>query len=94
MESTTQNHTNQIYSDSIDTATFKQNLKIYLLNPLYTGLLGFVAFFSIILFTKLFGYFIGTNNEFILQVDDVIYALTGFVFAAGAKFLEFFGKEE
>ena len=94
MKSTTQERATHIYTDSIKSETFIQNLKTYLLNPLSAGLAGFAAFFSLILLTKLFGYFIGTNDTFSLEVSDVIYSLTGFVFAAGVKFFEFFGKEE
>lgn len=94
LEGTTQDQTSQIYSDSIVRESFKSNLKTYLLHPIYIGIMGFAAFFSLILLTKLFGYFLGTNNEFNLQLNDVIYSLTGFVFAAGIKFFEFFGKEE
>ena len=90
MESTTQKY----LSIRAESTEFMQNLKTYLLNPLSTGLAGFAAFFSLILFTKLLSYFIGINDDFNLGLNDVIYSFTGFIFAAGAKFLEFFGKEE
>lgn len=91
---TTQNRTEQVISESIGSETFLQNVKTYLLNPLSTGLAGFAAFFTLIFLTKLFSYVIGTNDVFGLNVQDVIYSLTGFVCAAGAKFFEFFGKED
>jgi len=94
MDTTTENRTEQVYSDQIGTETFMENVKIYLLNPLSTGLAGFAAFFSLIFLTKLFGYIIGTNELFNVNIQDVIYSLTGFVCAAGAKFFEFFGKED
>ena len=94
MDTTTENRTEQVYSDQIGTETFMENVKIYLLNPLSTGLAGFAAFFSLIFLTKLFGYIIGTNEIFNVNIQDVIYSLTGFVCAAGAKFFEFFGKED
>jgi len=94
MESTTQNQTTQLYTITAESTEFMQNVKTYLLNPLSTGLVGFTAFFSLILFTKLFSYFLGINEDFSLGLNDVIYSFTGFIFAAGAKFLEFFGKED
>lgn len=94
MESGTRNQTEQVYTETISANIFYQNLKTYLLNPLSTGLAGFAAFFALIFLTKLFGYLIGTNEIFDLNIKDVIYSLTGFVFAAGAKFVEFFGKED
>jgi hypothetical protein len=94
MESTTQDRSTQTYTNSIESETFMQNLKTYLLNPLSTGLAGFATFFTLILLTKTFSYILGTNDTFSLELSDVIYSLTGFVFAAGAKFVEFFGKED
>ena len=92
MESTTRNHTSQVLDQEIGNHQVKENFKIYLLNPLSNGLAGFAAFFSLILLTKLFGYFLGTYDVFNLEINDVIYSLTGFVFGAGAKFFEFFVK--
>ena len=94
MKSATQESTNEIYTESIAKESFGSNLKTYLLNPLSAGLAGFAAFFTLILITKFFGYIIGTHETFSLGVSDVIYSLTGFVCATGAKFLEFFGKED
>lgn len=95
MKSTIHNETTKLYTESVDSISeSKQNVKTYLLNPLSAGLMGFVAFFSLIIITKFFGSILGTNNGFILQLSDVIYALTGFLFGAGAKFVEFFGKED
>lgn len=94
MESTTTDQTTQIYSESVGSSEFSNNLKTYLLNPLSTGLAGFALFFTLILLARVFGYFLGSYEVFTLGVSDVIYSLTGFVFAAGAKFFEFFGKED
>lgn len=94
MESTTQNSTTQTYTEVIGNDTLKENLKTYLLNPLSAGLAGFAAIFSLMLMTKLFSFILGINPEFSLGLNNVIYSLVGFIFGAGAKFLEFFGKEE
>lgn len=93
MKSTTQNQTDQFYTESIGTETFVQNLKTYLLNPLSSGIAGFAAFFSLIILTQLFTYLLGINESFNVDYNDVIYSCTGFVCAAGARFLEFFSHE-
>jgi hypothetical protein len=90
----TQNQTTHVYNETIGSNKFSTNFKTYLLNPISNGLAGFAAFFTLILLTNLFGYLLGTYNTFSLEINDVIYSLTGFVFGAGAKFLEFFGKED
>ncbi len=95
MESTTttKDHSNPIIEQSIGREPLKENIKTYLLDPLSNGLTGFAAFFTLILLTKTFGYFLGSYESFNLSLNDVIYALTGFVLGAGSKFFEFFGKE-
>ncbi len=94
MESTTQNRTEQIFTESIGHETFKENIKTYLVNPLSAGLVGFAALFSLMMMTKLISFVLGINPEFNLGLSDVIYSLVGFLFGTGTKFLEFFGKEE
>ena len=94
MESTTTNQSSQIIEQSIGSESFMENLRTYLLNPLSNGLTGFAAFFTLILLTKTFGYLLGSYETFNLGLQDVIYALTGFVLGAGIKFFEFFGKDE
>jgi len=97
MENTTRTteQANNLYSQStIVNDEFKQNFKIYLINPLSNGMAGFAAIFSLILISKLFGYFLGSYETFNVGMSDVIYSLTGFVLGAGIKFFEFFGKED
>lgn len=94
MDTTTQDQSTKYYSETIVKNNLWENLKIYLLNPIYMGIVGFAAFFSLILLTNLFSYFLGMSNTFSIELNDVMLSLTGFVFAAGAKFLEFFSKEE
>ncbi len=69
------------------------NVKVYLLDPLKFGVMGFAAFFSLILITTVFGYLFGFQESFSIGLNDVIYSLTGFVFAAGSKFMGFFSNE-
>lgn len=68
-------------------------IKTYLLDPLKVGVMGFAAFFSIILITTTIGYLLGFQESFNIGLNDVIYSLTGFVFAAGSKFIGFFSNE-
>ncbi|MCW8850417.1 MAG: hypothetical protein OQJ81_10605 [Melioribacteraceae bacterium] len=93
METTQDTTTTQSYTEVIGNETLKANIKTYLLNPLSAGLAGFAALFSLMLMTKLFSYILGINPVFNLGLNDVIYSLVGFIFGAGAKFFEFFGKE-
>ena len=46
-------------------------LASYVVNPIKSGLVGFTAFFSILVVTKLFSYLIGTYEEFVIDIDDV-----------------------
>ncbi len=93
MKETTQIQQVQFYSESIAKPNLKSDVKTYLLNPLFNGLVGFSAFFTLIILTKLFSYIFGLSDEFAITINDIIYSLTGFVMAAGVKFLEFFSKE-
>jgi len=65
-------------------------LKRYFLTPSSAGIMGFAAFFSLILFTKLFSYVFGINSEFSLGIADVFNAAIGFVLVFSYKFLENF----
>jgi hypothetical protein len=95
MESTTRQQTKIIEQEKIiEKGSAMEDLKTYLLSPLYAGLVGFAVFFSLIFFTKLFSYILGINEVFSFGISDVIYSLIGFLFVTGTKFLEFFGKEE
>jgi hypothetical protein len=95
MESTTQEQTKVFEKETIvDKSSLKEDVQTYLLSPLYAGLVGFAVFFSLIFFTKFFGYIFGIHDGFSFGISDVIYSLVGFLFVTGAKFLEFFSKEE
>ncbi|PID62381.1 MAG: hypothetical protein CR986_01735 [Ignavibacteriae bacterium] len=94
METTTQERTNtELVTKPLISEEFKNNFNEIIVPPLSNGLMGFSAIFSLIIFAKLFGYIIGTNDSFVVLYMDVIYSLTGFLLGAGSKFLEFFGKE-
>ena len=94
MEAQTNINSTQENSESIEN-NFEQinNTKTYLLDPLRNGVMGFAAFFSLILITTFAGYLFGFQESFNISLNDVIYSLTGFVFAAGSKFMGFFSNE-
>lgn len=69
-------------------------LKNYVINPFRSGLFGFAAFFSILIATKLFSYWIGTYSFFTVDADDVTLSAIGFVLVAIIKFLENFKQNE
>ncbi len=66
----------------------------YIVNPIKSGIFGFSAFFSILLVTKLFSYWIGTYDNFTVDLDDVILSVIGFILVFLIKFLENFKQEE
>lgn len=66
----------------------------YVINPIKSGIFGFSAFFSILLVTKLFSYWIGTYDEFAVDLDDVLLSVIGFILVFLIKFLENFKQDE
>lgn len=82
-----------IETTQLNNSGINNNFKTFLLNPIKSGLVGFFAFFSLIIFTKTVGYLLGFQPELDLSFADVIFSLTGFVLAAGAKFMAFFSNE-
>ncbi len=82
-----------IESTQMNTSEFNNNIRTFLINPLKSGLVGFGAFFVLVFFTKLFGFILGIQPTFDFSFTDVIFSLTGFVLAAGAKFMAFFSNE-
>jgi hypothetical protein len=83
----------RIESNQLNNSEFNNNIKTFLLNPLKSGMGGFAAFFVLLLLTKTLGYLFGIQPEFDFSFTDVVFSLTGFVLAAGAKFMAFFSNE-
>ena len=75
-------------------ATGSRLIVNYIINPIKSGIFGFSAFFSILLITKLFSYWIGTYDEFAIDLDDVLLSVIGFILVFLIKFLENFKQEE
>jgi hypothetical protein len=71
--------------------TYKQlntYLSTYLLSPLKAGLIGFSAFFTILLFAKFVGAMLGSIEVFEIEVADVFFSMLGFVLSVLIKILE------
>ncbi len=75
-------------------SVFFQSLKCFVLKPIETGLIGFATFFTILIITKYLSYLIGTVEEFIVDIEDLILSAIGFILMFLIKFLENFKKEE
>lgn len=69
-------------------------VKQFVFNPVKSGLIGFTAFFSILLLTKFFSYLIGTYDEFAVDIDDVFLSIIGFILVFLIRFLENFKQAE
>jgi hypothetical protein len=51
----------------------------FFLQPVKSGLYGFAAFFTVLIFTKIFWYVLGFRDIFSVSTDDVALSLLGFV---------------
>ena len=66
----------------------------YFFSPLRAGLFGYSAFFCILIISKYFGYVIGNRELFLIDQNDVLLSLIGFVFVFSFRILENYrGKE-
>ena len=68
----------------------RRKLTHFLLAPLSNGLFGFALFFTILLFTKLIAFWIGSIPVFNIDSDDILLSGIGFVLMAIIKVLENF----
>ncbi len=57
----------------------KTVLNNFFWKPLKSGSLGFIAFFSVLLITKLLSYLIGTRDVFVIEIEDLTVSLIGFI---------------
>lgn len=60
----------------------------FIIAPFKSGLAGFAAFFSILVFTKALGYMLGTQTTFEIVLDDVFLSAIGFVLVFLIRLLE------
>lgn len=62
-------------------------LKCFMYQPICSGILGFILFFSIIFIVKLLSYMIGTQSNLAFDSYDLILAGLGFILSFLIKFL-------
>ncbi len=68
----------------------RKKFSLFLLAPLSNGLFGFALFFTILLFTKLIAFWIGSIPVFNIDFDDILLSGIGFILMAIIKALENF----
>jgi len=62
--------------------------KRYIIKPLKSGLYGFAMFFSVLILTKGIAVFIGTFQNFQIDLYDVLLSMVGFLLTALIAILE------
>ena len=51
----------------------------FFFKPFVSGLYGFAAFFTVLIFTKGITYLLGFTEQYIVSSDDVLFSILGFV---------------
>ena len=51
----------------------------FFFKPFVSGLYGFAAFFTVLIFTKGITYLLGFTEQYIVSTDDVLFSILGFV---------------
>jgi hypothetical protein len=51
----------------------------FFFKPFVSGLYGFTAFFTLLIFTKGITYLFGFTEQYIVSVDDVLFSILGFI---------------
>ena len=72
---------------------FLLTLKYYVLVPLQNGIAGFALFFLILLLSKYVATLLGSAEEFVVGIEDVILSLLGFGLFFLIKFLDNFKEK-
>jgi hypothetical protein len=60
----------------------------FFFKPLVSGLYGFAAFFTVLIFTKGITYLLGFTEQYIVSSDDVLFSILGFVLVFLIKLFE------
>ncbi len=81
-----------VFSSKEKNDNTKKQLNAFVFAPFSSGLFGFALFFTILLFTKLIAFWIGSMPKFDIDINDVILSGIGFVLMAVIKILENFQK--
>jgi len=63
-------------------------LKIYILKPFTSGILGYLVFFTLLIISKYLGYLIGNRSSFQIDFTDLLLSLLGFAFIFVVKLKE------
>lgn len=58
--------------------------------PLKSGVVGFAAFFTVLVITKLLSYLIGTRDVFTIEIEDLTVSFIGFILLFLFTFVEQF----
>ncbi|MGB5849619.1 MAG: hypothetical protein WBH40_14090 [Ignavibacteriaceae bacterium] len=58
---------------------FYYYLSSFFFKPFVSGLYGFTAFFTLLIFTKGIAYLLGFTKQYIVSSDDVLFSILGFV---------------
>ena len=74
--------------------TSKSTFQKFVLNPIKSGLLGFLLFFVVLVITKYLGKLIGSVQNVTIDPEDVVLSSIGFIMFFLIKFLENFSGEK
>ena len=69
-------------------------LNCFVLKPIGFGILGFIMFLGVLIITKFLGCCVGTIEKFVIEIDDLLLSVLGFVLVFLIKFLENFRDKE
>ena len=81
-----------VLSEQQKSTNMKSTFRNFFVLPVSSGIFGFALFFTILLLTKFIAYGIGSIPKFIIDLDDVVLSLIGFVLMGLIKLLENFQK--
>ncbi len=81
-----------VLSEKTKSTETKNTFKNFFVLPFSNGVFGFALFFTILLLTKFIAFGIGSIPKFIIDMDDVVLSLIGFVLMGLIKLLENFQK--
>lgn len=65
----------------------------YIFYPIRAGLFGFSLFFTTIFISKYVGHLVKNTQTFVIDINDVILSLLGFILLGLIKFLENFKSD-
>ena len=60
----------------------------FFFKPFVSGLYGFAAFFTVLIFTKGITYLFGFTEQYIVSIEDLLFSILGFVLVFLIKLFE------